>query len=87
MIGGGAGVAGHLEIADDVIILGWTMVTHSLPVAGQYGSGMPAQPAREWRRTVGRVQRLHRLDQRLAAVEAKLGLKDGDRGQDDDDAG
>lgn len=87
MIGGGAGVAGHLELGDDVIILGWTMVTHSLPDAGQYGSGMPVQPAREWRRTIGRVQRLQRVDERLKAIEAQLGVQLREPGDSGDDAG
>ena len=87
MIGGGAGVAGHLEIGDDVIILGWTMVTHPLREPGQYGSGMPAQPAREWRRTVARVQRLGRLADRLGAVEDKIGITRSRQGDDGDNAG
>lgn len=87
MIGGGAGVAGHLEIGDDVIILGWTMVTHPLREPGQYGSGMPAQPAREWRRTVARVQRLGRLAERLGAVEDKIGITRSRQGDDGDNAG
>lgn len=87
MIGGGAGVAGHLEIGDDVIILGWTMVTHPLPEPGQYGSGMPVQVAREWRRTVARVQRLGRLEERLGAAEEKIGIKRARQGDDGDNAG
>ncbi|MBI3171902.1 MAG: UDP-3-O-(3-hydroxymyristoyl)glucosamine N-acyltransferase, partial [Hydrocarboniphaga effusa] len=75
MIGGGAGISGHLDIGDDVVILGWTMVTRSLPGPGQYGSGMPAQPAREWRRSIARLRRLGSLEQRLGAIEQKLGIK------------
>ncbi|MGQ0429974.1 MAG: UDP-3-O-(3-hydroxymyristoyl)glucosamine N-acyltransferase [Gammaproteobacteria bacterium] len=59
MIGGAVGIAGHLEIGDDVIVTGFSMVTHSLPGPGTYSSGMPAMPAAEWRRAVAR---LHRLD-------------------------
>lgn len=59
MIGGAVGIAGHLEIGDDVIVTGYSLVTHSLPGPGTYSSGMPAIPAADWRRAVAR---LHRLD-------------------------
>jgi len=59
MIGGAVGIAGHLEIGDDVVVTGYTLVTHSLPGPGMYSSGMPAIEAGRWRRTVAR---LHRLD-------------------------
>jgi UDP-3-O-[3-hydroxymyristoyl] glucosamine N-acyltransferase len=61
MIGGAVGIAGHLEIGDDVIVTGYSLVTHSLPAPGTYSSGMPAIEAARWRRAVAR---LHRLDAR-----------------------
>jgi UDP-3-O-[3-hydroxymyristoyl] glucosamine N-acyltransferase len=61
MIGGAVGIAGHLEIGDDVIVTGYSLVTHSLPGPGTYSSGMPAIEAARWRRAVAR---LHRLDAR-----------------------
>ncbi len=61
MIGGGVGFAGHLEIGDDVVVTGDSLVTHSLPGPGIYSSGMPAIAAAEWRRAVAR---LHRLDEK-----------------------
>jgi UDP-3-O-[3-hydroxymyristoyl] glucosamine N-acyltransferase len=70
MIGGAVGIAGHLEIGDDVIVTGYSLVTHSLPGPGTYSSGMPAIEATKWRRAVAR---LHRLD-------AGRGRKDGERG-------
>ena len=59
MIGGAVGIAGHLEIGDDVVITGYSLVTHSLTGPGMYSSGMPAIEAGKWRRAVAR---LHRLD-------------------------
>jgi UDP-3-O-[3-hydroxymyristoyl] glucosamine N-acyltransferase len=59
MIGGAVGIVGHLEIGDDVVVTGFSMVTHSLPGPGTYSSGLPAIAATDWRRTVAR---LHRLD-------------------------
>jgi UDP-3-O-[3-hydroxymyristoyl] glucosamine N-acyltransferase len=59
------------------------MVTQSLASGGHYGSGLPVQPAREWRRTVARVHRLGQFVERLAAIEARLGLRSGAKGEDD----
>lgn len=74
MIGGGVGINGHIEIGDDVIVMGFAMVTKSLPSKGVYGSGLPIENAREWRKQVARVRRLDRLEQRLRQTEAKLGI-------------
>ena len=65
MIGGAVGIAGHLEIGDEVVVTGYSLVTHSLPGPGIYSSGMPAIEAAKWRRTVAR---LHRLDARAGAA-------------------
>ena len=67
MIGGAVGIAGHLEIGDDVIVTGYSLVTHSLPLPGTYSSGMPAIAAADWRRAVAR---LHRLDPRKRKAAA-----------------
>lgn len=85
MIGGAVGITGHIEIADDVIVLGRAMVTSSLTEKGVYGSGLPIAPAKEWRKTVARVRRLGKLEERVRSVEQKTGIKahdDGDDGQD-----
>lgn len=85
MIGGAVGITGHIEIADDVIVLGRAMVTQSLTEKGVYGSGLPIAPAREWRKTVARVRRLGKLEERLRSVEQTVGIRaqdDGDDGQD-----
>jgi UDP-3-O-[3-hydroxymyristoyl] glucosamine N-acyltransferase len=85
MIGGAVGINGHIVIADDVIILGRAMVTTSLTEKGVYGSGLPIAPAREWRKSVARVRRLGKLEDRVRSVEQKIGIKthdDGDDGQD-----
>jgi UDP-3-O-[3-hydroxymyristoyl] glucosamine N-acyltransferase len=87
MIGGAVGINGHIEIADDVVILGRAMVTSSLPEKGVYGSGLPIAPAREWRKSVARVRRLGKLEDRLRSVEQKIGLDSGIRDRDDSDDG
>ena len=57
MIGGMVGFAGHLTIADDVVITGCTLVSASIREAGSYSSGMPAVPTRVWRRMVAHFRR------------------------------
>lgn len=60
MIGGLVGFAGHITIADDVMITGFSMISASLEKAGSYSSGFPAQESRNWWRTVARLKRLGR---------------------------
>lgn len=57
MIGGMVGFAGHLTIADDVIITGCSLVSASIREAGSYSSGMPTVPSRQWRRMVANLRR------------------------------
>jgi UDP-3-O-[3-hydroxymyristoyl] glucosamine N-acyltransferase len=71
MIGGSAGLVGHIELGDDVLITGLTMVSHSLKEPGIYSSGMPSQPAAEWRKTVARLRRLQRLEKRVTRLEGR----------------
>lgn len=60
-IGGGAGLVGHIEIADRVTIGARSLVTHSLGEPGEYASGTPLQPKREWLRNAARFGQLDRL--------------------------
>jgi UDP-3-O-[3-hydroxymyristoyl] glucosamine N-acyltransferase len=76
MIGGAVGISGHLEIGDDVVLLGRSMVTHSLPEKGTYGSGWPVVPALEWRKQVARMRRLDRTEAKIKRLEARLGGAD-----------
>lgn len=69
MIGGQVGIGGHLTIADDVIITGCTMVSHSVPRPGVYSGGIPLEEAHVWRRLVARFKRLDSLATRLRALE------------------
>jgi UDP-3-O-[3-hydroxymyristoyl] glucosamine N-acyltransferase len=58
MIGGMVGFAGHLNIADDVVVTGCSLVSASIRKAGSYSSGMPAVETRLWRRMVAHLRRL-----------------------------
>ena len=57
MIGGMVGFAGHLTIADDVIVTGYSLVSASIRKAGSYSSGMPTVETRAWRRMVAYLRR------------------------------
>lgn len=69
MIGGQVGIGGHLTIADDVIITGCTMVSHSIARPGVYSGGIPLEEAHVWRRLVARFKRIDSLATRLKALE------------------
>jgi UDP-3-O-[3-hydroxymyristoyl] glucosamine N-acyltransferase len=58
MIGGMVGFAGHLTIADDVVVTGCSLVSASIKQAGSYSSGMPTVETRLWRRMVAHLRRL-----------------------------
>lgn len=66
-IGGGAGFVGHLEVCDDVVITGMSMVARSISQPGVY-SGNPAQPNGAWRRNMARLGRLDELARRVARL-------------------
>jgi len=65
LIGGGAGIVGHVEIADRVTIGAMSLVTHSIAEPGEYASGTPLQPKREWRKNAVRFGQLDRLARTL----------------------
>ncbi|MGB3462576.1 UDP-3-O-(3-hydroxymyristoyl)glucosamine N-acyltransferase [Rhodanobacter lindaniclasticus] len=69
MIGGNAGVLGHLELADRVTITAKSLVTHSIREPGEYSSGVPLQDNRLWRRNAARFKHLDEYARRLAALE------------------
>jgi UDP-3-O-[3-hydroxymyristoyl] glucosamine N-acyltransferase len=72
LIGGGAGVLGHLEVADGVTITAMSLVTHSIHKPGVYSSGAPLEDNRDWRRNAARMRHLDRMARRIAALEKQL---------------
>ena len=69
LVGGGAGILGHLNVADRVTVTAMSLVTHSIREAGEYSSGTPIQANREWRRNAARFKHLDQLARTLAALE------------------
>lgn len=71
LIGGGAGILGHLEIADKVTVTARSLVTHSIREPGEYSSGTPIQENRLWRRNAARFKHLDELARRVAQLANK----------------
>jgi UDP-3-O-[3-hydroxymyristoyl] glucosamine N-acyltransferase len=71
LVGGGAGILGHLEIADRVTVTARALVTHSIAESGEYSSGTPIQDNRAWRRNAARFKHLDELARRVQALEKK----------------
>jgi len=67
LIGGGAGIVGHIEIADKVRVGAMSLVTHGLSEPGEYTSGTPLQPAKEWRRNAARFKQLDAMARKMRA--------------------
>jgi len=77
IIAGKVGFAGHLEVADDVVVTGGANVTHSIGKPGIYSGAIPADEARRWRKNAVRFGQLDPAMRRLQALEAAR------RGQDE----
>lgn len=73
LIGGGAGVVGHVEICDRVTINAMSLVSHSIREPGTYASGTALQENDLWRRNAAR---LRRLDDFVRRVNTRLNPRD-----------
>ncbi len=71
LIGGGAGILGHLELCDRVIVTAMSLVTHSIREPGEYSSGTPIMDNRSWRKSAARFKQLDALARRVAAAPDK----------------
>lgn len=69
LIGGAAGVLGHLEICDRVVITAMSLVTSSITEPGEYSSGTPLTDNRTWRKNAARFKQLDTLARRVLAAD------------------
>ncbi|PMB54889.1 UDP-3-O-[3-hydroxymyristoyl] glucosamine N-acyltransferase [Coxiella-like endosymbiont] len=69
MIGAGAGLNGHINICDNVVITGMGMIQKSIIEPGVYSSGTGMQPSREWHKSVIRFWQLDKFEKRLKRLE------------------
>lgn len=61
LVGGGAGILGHLEVCDRAVVTAMSLVTHSIREPGEYSSGTPLMDNRSWRRSAARFKQLDRI--------------------------
>jgi UDP-3-O-[3-hydroxymyristoyl] glucosamine N-acyltransferase len=69
LIGGAAGVVGHLEICDKVVVTAMSLVTSSIREPGEYSSGTPLMDNRSWRKNAARFKQLDALARRIGRDE------------------
>ncbi|MBT8506419.1 UDP-3-O-(3-hydroxymyristoyl)glucosamine N-acyltransferase [Coxiella-like endosymbiont of Rhipicephalus sanguineus] len=79
MIGAGAGLNGHIDICDNVVITGMGMIQKSITKPGVYSSGTGMQPSREWHKSVIRFWQLEELAKRLKRLERLYDERDGNQ--------
>ncbi len=72
MIGGMVGIVGHLEIADDVVVSGGTVVAKSLRKPGMYTSIPPLQPHADWVRNFSHIRHLDAMADKIRALENRI---------------
>jgi len=83
VLAGQSGAAGHLHIGDRVVVGAKSAVYKDVP-DGEFVTGIPARPHREWLKANAGLQRLDQLRERLARLEAEVrrleaALEEGDR--------
>lgn len=71
-LAGGVGLVGHIELADNVHVTGFSMVTRSIQEPGVYAGGIPAISHAEWGRNFARIRKLDDMAKRIRALEKQL---------------
>ncbi|OGT73319.1 MAG: UDP-3-O-(3-hydroxymyristoyl)glucosamine N-acyltransferase [Gammaproteobacteria bacterium RIFCSPLOWO2_12_47_11] len=69
IIGGACGISGHIEIADDVTLMGMTGVANSIKESGVYASVIPAMDVKLWRKNAVSFKQLHTFATRIRKIE------------------
>src|SRR5690606_15335158 len=67
LVGGGAGILGHLEVVDRVLVTAMSLVTHSIREPGEYSPGTPLTDNHTWRKNAARFKQLDALARRVNA--------------------
>ena len=68
-VGGGAVVLGHLTLADGVHVSAASVVMRSIHQPGQYSGVFPLDDNRSWEKNAATLRQLHRLRDRIKALE------------------
>ena len=72
MVGGQAGILGHIEVGDDVVLTGRSFLGKSTSVKGVYSSLVSAQPHAEWLRNAVQLRHLDEMADRIKQLEKSL---------------
>ncbi|BAP58402.1 UDP-3-O-(3-hydroxymyristoyl)glucosamine N-acyltransferase [Candidatus Tachikawaea gelatinosa] len=67
-IAGGVVINGHINICDQAIITGMTMVMRSIKKAGIYSSGIPAQKNKNWRKNTVILMNINDLYKKIKSL-------------------
>jgi len=71
LLGGGVGMLGHIEVADNVTIGGMSAVNRSITEPGSvFSSAVPARPVREWQRILTHLRKLDQIVNRIRELES-----------------
>jgi len=71
LVAGLVGISGHVNICDDVTIMGKGMVSKDITEPGTYASNFPVEEVRTWNRRVAMFRRLDKLLGRVSDLEKK----------------
>ncbi|MET7014598.1 UDP-3-O-(3-hydroxymyristoyl)glucosamine N-acyltransferase [Uliginosibacterium flavum] len=71
-IGGQSGILGHIEVCDDVVLSGRSLISKSVSEKGVYTSTIASQPHQEWLRNTVHLRHLDEMANRLRALEKKM---------------
>lgn len=77
-IAGSAGIAGHITLVDHVHVTAFAVVSHSLLQPGIYSGSFPIDDNATWEKNAATLRQLHRLRQRVRALETAQGSEPGD---------
>lgn len=72
MVGGQAGIMGHIDVCDDVVVSARSFVSKSVSEKGMYTSAIAAQPHHEWLRNAVHLKHLDEMAGRIRALEKKI---------------
>lgn len=72
MVGGQAGIMGHIEVCDDVVVSARSFISKSVSEKGMYTSAIASQPHHEWLRNAVHLKHLDEMADRIRALEKKV---------------
>ena len=86
MIGGGAGILGHLSICDGAVISAMSLVTRSVREPGMHTGVFPLMGNAQWEQAAATLRQLPQLRHRLRRLEGGQGSSLAGQPEPDDDS-